>query len=378
MNYPYPIPGTQQGSSRPTFVADGTHKLGSFTMSVDTFVGVTVDYSQLAPAMNMVAVWFKIKPGGEPALVANNAVWMAGTPNVLSFALRGGIPGRSYDLVINTRGQSGGVRTDVLTVNVEGGDCGCAAPMTPTYPPGYSGAVSGDGSVIVNTSPRFFVSGTTPVGANVLDRWYDTANGDIYDYVSNGIFSYWQLATIGGGSSPVSAATILKINPIIPDGITAVFTLTTVGGTPVNVVGSPSLFVSVDGVWQEPEAQFLAGGDQINFNQPPAVDSRVFMVWFSAPTTPEITDGANIVKVELLNPSDPDGITVTFALTATDGTPLSIAGSNSLFVSVDGVWQEPTIQYVAALNMITFIAAPSADSSIFMLWFAPPPLPAGP
>lgn len=372
MNYPYPIPN-QQGNTA-YFYASSGGRLGSYSKPLEANTLITVDYGQLVPTIDPLSFSFRVKPGGSPQLLVGNVLLDAST---VSFNLSGGIGGRAYEVTINSKlGFTDEIRSDVLTVNVQGDDCGCA-PVIPTYPPGYSGGVSGDGSIIINTAPRFFVSGTPPVGANVLDRWYDTANGDIYDYVSNGIFTYWELATVGGGSSEVSPATILKINSIAPDGTTTLFTLTAVSGTPVNIVGSPSIFVSVDGVWQEPEVQFIAGGNQINFVNAPSADSAVFMVWFAAPTSPEISDGANIVKVELLTPVAPDGITTTFTLAATDGTGLAIAGANSLFVSVDGVWQEPTAQYVAALNMITFIDAPSADSNIFMLWFAPPP-PTGP
>jgi hypothetical protein len=163
---------------------------------------------------------------------------------ILKFSISGGIAGRAYEVTINMTGTAGNTRSDVLTVNLLGGDCGCA-PVPPYYPPGYSGATSGDGSIIINTRPRYFISLTPPVGAHVLDRWYNIATGAIADFVN--------------------------------------FTLTAVDGTLVEIQTANNLFVSVDGVWQEPTTQFMASTDQVAFAQAPFSDSVVFMLWLSPP-----------------------------------------------------------------------------------------------
>lgn len=100
------------------------------------------------------------------------------------------------------------------------------------------------------------------------------------------------------------------------------------------------------------------------------MDSKVFMVWFMPPAASMFDpggDGANIVK---MNPITPDGTTTIFVLTASDGSTVGIAGANYLFVSVDGVWQEPGVQYTATGDQIAFAQAPTADAAVFMLWFA--------
>jgi hypothetical protein len=141
--------------------------------------------------------------------------------------------------------------------------------------------VSGDGSVVVNIAPRFFISATTPVGARVLDRWYNSITGSIYDFVTNGLASWWEESTIGGGGG--YGANIVKMNPIVPDGSTTQFTLTATDGTLVDILGTNTLLVSVDGVWQEPETQYGAAVDQIVFAQAPFSDSIIFMLWLSPP-----------------------------------------------------------------------------------------------
>jgi hypothetical protein len=283
MNYPYPIPGSQTNPAM--FIADTTHDLGFFDkVSVDTSTLISVDYSQLVPAVTLANFTLRVTPGGTPNLGISK-VTLDATKTLLTFLVSGGIAGRTYDVMVTTILTGGEARSDKLTVNVYGDTFGCT-PL-PTPPP-LNGEVSGDGSVIVNTAPRFFVSGTIPVGANVLDRWYDTANGLLYDYISNGITSLWQEAGSGGGGGGGggSNVTILSLVPIHPDGTTTVFSLTSVVGRPVTIVGSNTVFVSVDGVWQDPTTQYTAVNNQIAFAQAPSVDSIIFMLWF-APYLPK-------------------------------------------------------------------------------------------
>jgi hypothetical protein len=282
VNYPYLIPGMQGNAA--AFVAGVASRLGSYNKPLDARSLISVDYSQLTPTVTLVGYSFKVKPGGEPQLWIDSPA-IGATDTLLTFYVEGGISGRAYEIIINTTLADTEIRTDVLTVNVQGDDCACAASMTPTYPPGYSGAVSSDGAVIVNTAPRFFVSGTPPVGANVLDRWYDTATGEMFDFISNGVSTYWELAA-GSSSGGISSAAIQNITPIRPDGVTTTFTLAAVGGRPVTLIGANTLFVSMDGVWQDSATQYTVVGNQVTFAQAPSADSVVFMLWFAPPTTP--------------------------------------------------------------------------------------------
>lgn len=273
MNYPYPIPGSQANPA--AFVADNTLDLGSYAKPLDARALITVDYSQLVPAVTLKGYSFRIRPGGEPQLRLENSTLSGAS---LSFYVNGGIGGRAYEVAIVVKLANTETRTDMLTVQVLGDDCGCA--LLP--PPPAQGVVSGDGSVIVNDLPRFFVSATIPVGANVLDRWYNVVNGEVYDYISNGLSTLWQLAGGGGGGGGIgSNVAVINIVPIMPDGVTTLFTLSAIGGAPVNIASSATLFVSVDGVWQDSQTQYYAVGNQIQFAQPPSADSAVFMVWFA-------------------------------------------------------------------------------------------------
>lgn len=284
-SYPYPIPGATNTNPN-AFVADNTGFLGDVDQSPDAKTLVSVDYSQLTQGVTLTGYSFRVSPGGSPQL------WLSGsaiTGASLSFYVSGGIGGVQYTVeVIATLGDTE-LRTDTLNVNIQGDGCSCVA-LAPV--PVTSGVVSSDGLIIVNTSPRFFVSATPPVGPNVLDRWYDVVTDQIFDYVSNGPITYWTPAGGsggggggGGGGGAGDAANIVKIDAIVPDGSTATFSLTA-GATLVNVAGSNYLFVSVDGVWQEPSTQYAAVGNTITFNVPPSADSAVFMLWFAPPMGP--------------------------------------------------------------------------------------------
>ena len=217
MNYPYLIPGQQVNTT--SFVANATLKLGAYSKSPEANTLLTVDYSQLIPAMSLTRFSFKVQPGGAPQLWIDTVKINS---NILTFMLSGGMGGRSYELAITSHAADGEARTDVLNVNVLGDDICCDVPQ-PLLASG-NGVVTSDGLVIINTAPRFFVSGVAPVGANVLDRWYNTATGDVYDYITDGLNVYWQLAGSsgddGGGGGSGSAANILNIAPIHPDGVT--------------------------------------------------------------------------------------------------------------------------------------------------------------
>jgi hypothetical protein len=275
MNYVYPIPGSSTSNPN-AFVADNTHVLGDLDKSVDSQPEVTVDYSQLTPAVTITGYSFRVSPGGEPQLWVDTT---SNTTTMLSFFLRGGIAGVQYALKIVALLGDTEIRTDTLNVNLLGDNCGCQLFGSP--PPAAGSSVSGDGSLIVNTAPRFFVSGTPPVGANVLDRWYNTTNGLTYDYVTNGVTSSWQVSSGGGGGGGGGISDVVAIAQIFPDGVTTTFTLATATGGAVNVTDPVNLFVSVDGVWQQSITQYnVSNGNLLTFASAPSADSNVFIVWF--------------------------------------------------------------------------------------------------
>jgi microcystin-dependent protein len=65
-----------------------------------------------------------------------------------------------------------------------------------------------------------------------------------------------------------------------------------------------------------------------------------------------------------------DGVKVTFTLemAAAGGPNVTVNRNEELLVSVDGVIQQPSTSYTSIGDQITFMQAPGADSSVFIVW----------
>jgi len=255
--------------------------MGSFNKPIDGRVQISVDYSKLIPSVVVGKVWFEIEPGGVPPLTIDSVIT---TSTLVTFFVAGGYSDMSYNIVVNATLADGSIHSDLLVVSVFGEDgCDCAC-ITSTYADNY--IQFGNQEVFVNKYPRFFVSGTTPTNANLLDRWYDLNNQTWYDYVTDGITNFWAVSGVGLPPPDVGSIggvtgniTIKKMQPLALDGVTATFPLISVDLYTPNVTTDNSLFVSMDGVWQEPTTQFTASGSSITFTVPPAADSYVFILW---------------------------------------------------------------------------------------------------
>lgn len=149
ISYPYLIPGQQ--SNPALFVANATGVLGAYNKALDEVPEIIVDYTKLIAGVTIVSLWtVRISPGGEPQL---EIAYPTLASKMLTFTLYGGIAGCTYTMLINTASDQGNIRSDVLTVNVQGDDCGSCQIVVPAQ--GIN-QVSGDGGVFINTSPRFF------------------------------------------------------------------------------------------------------------------------------------------------------------------------------------------------------------------------------
>jgi hypothetical protein len=87
--------------------------------------------------------------------------------------------------------------------------------------------------------------------------------------------------------APSGSAQTVMLTPIVPDGTTTVFSNLTVASTsqPINVAHSEELFVSVDGIPQQPGASYNATAATITFTEAPAATALVYIVWFGPPVT---------------------------------------------------------------------------------------------
>jgi hypothetical protein len=276
----YPIPFSQSNTAY--FYVNSTNNIGSFNKPVDGQVQLSLDYSKLVPSVTVSKVWFEIEPGGTPPLTINSVVT---TGTVVTFLCAGGYSDISYDVTVNAVLSTGEVHSDILVVSVFGDDaCGCACAPAPYDQTNF--IQFGTQHVFVNKYPRFFVSGTAPTNANLLDRWYNLIDQNWYDYVTDGMTDFWVLSELGTPLPPpgpdsgaTGNITIKRMQDLALDGITTTFPLISTDLYTPNVTTSNSLFVSMDGVWQEPTVQFTASGSNITFTLAPAADSEIFILW---------------------------------------------------------------------------------------------------
>lgn len=196
----YPIPGNSFAALT-TFYANNTYQLGQFSKPVNASATITVDYSKLTPAVVVTKVSFLVDVGGKPRLLISS-------PNVnataISFGLSQGIFGKTYTIEVIATLADGTVRNDFLTIAVlyEGGDC-CCIPFAIPAGQNQISQLNFDYLTFVNSAIQYFVSSTAPTNANLMDQWFNLTNGLLYEYITNGLTSFW--APIG---NEVTEATV--------------------------------------------------------------------------------------------------------------------------------------------------------------------------
>jgi hypothetical protein len=185
MSYQYPLPAGVSNTNAAYFYAgNNVYNLGTFIKPVNAQSLITIDYTKITPAWVVNSFNFLVDVGGNPQLVVSNTA-ISTTGNVLTFLLSGGIAGQQYNLTINSVQLSQQSRSDILTINIPSDDgCGCppGGALTSPGPNQLAGA-----TITYNDVPRFFVSGLSPSGPNVMDWWYNPTNGSLQEYVETSV-----------------------------------------------------------------------------------------------------------------------------------------------------------------------------------------------
>ena len=185
----YPIPASQF-STVTYFYASNSYVLGTMVKPVNSQMLISVDYSKLTPAITPSHYAFLIDSGDSPRFGIVNPKL---TSLVLTFIITGGTPGQSYTVSVILTKSDGTVRTDNLIVSIledEVSQCSCASVGTP--PVNFGVFSNPNGMVYANEMPTYFVSPTPPAPANVFDIWYNPTNGQLEQYVTDGLKSFWQ------------------------------------------------------------------------------------------------------------------------------------------------------------------------------------------
>ena len=157
---------------------------------------------------------------------------------------------------------------------------------------------------------------------------------------------------------------------------------------PLNVSNANNLFLTLDGVLQEPGKSYTVSGTQITFAEAPLGNRNVF----GDPISPnQYIEGVDTksqscisryigLKDSGLNTSyfkkiknissQFDGIKNEFDLYYEDNTPVQLDGNDNLFVSLDGVFQVPGITPLLPMRRSYYIRKTSTPNTIV---FTEPP-----
>ena len=177
------------------FYPDNSGLAGSFTKSVDAQTLVTLDYSSaLAAGKTITKVSFILDVQTNPQLIIS-AMQIVGAQNIVEFIVSGGYSGVRHQLSVVATVSDTTVRTDIVNISIAGdsGDCDpCGkSTMLMPIPPGYQQASLSQNGVYATGLIRYFVGASPPLGANVMDQWFDTNSGALLEYITDGIHSYW-------------------------------------------------------------------------------------------------------------------------------------------------------------------------------------------
>jgi hypothetical protein len=191
--------------------------------------------------------------------------------------------------------------------------------------------------------------------------YYDTTSGQLY--VWNG----------GAWVSPfvLSPGYLVNYVYVAVDGQSVFSGPDNHGITPV--VGTSSSDVHLNGVRLVAMTDYTvdASSSTLTLASPVGVNSIVQWDLLLAPDT--LSPGAVHALKCTVAPA-PDGTTTAFSLTypnpSTGTQPTVVAGSAELQVSVDGVVQEPGVNFNASGATLTMATAPPAGSHFWVVWFA--------
>ncbi len=179
----YPIPGVNVDPT--VFFANSSYDLGSFEKPMEATPTLTVDYSGVVPSVNPKFAYFVVDDGSLPNLGIR---LVSITGKVMKVNVYDGVSGKDYTVGIVAILDDGSRRTDYLQVVVPGHDgCNCAPLPVNVLDP----FMVINGTIFVNDRPRFIVSPTEPQGPNVEDWWYNSADGTLYVYATDGTTTYW-------------------------------------------------------------------------------------------------------------------------------------------------------------------------------------------
>ena len=188
MGYALPS-GIINSGSLFAFVTATPAPLGPYIKQVGDQILVVLDYQQASVGAGLTDYSFDVDVSTNPQLVISFPKLSEQVPNyTLSFLLSGGIPEQQYNLTITAHYTLSGTatqRVDRLIINIpSSGNVVQPVPAVYSQLPLWGGGY-------VNSAVRAFWGAVPPSNPNVMDQWFDTANGLLYEWMTDGETAQW-------------------------------------------------------------------------------------------------------------------------------------------------------------------------------------------
>lgn len=201
MNFPASLPINYNNTAY--FYPDDTGVLGSFYKLPMANTLVSLDYTSLVSdqTATIVSISFLLDYGTAPQLIISGTT-IQGNNTVVSFIVSGGMNGVKYTLQVNALLSNNTTLSHALEVVVAGpgvkaSDC-CdvrTLPGAPNFPISdvfqQAQILNGDGTRFGSSFIVYWVGANAPTTANILDRWYNTGDGLVYDRITDGYSVFW-------------------------------------------------------------------------------------------------------------------------------------------------------------------------------------------
>lgn len=201
-----------------------------------------------------------------------------------------------------------------------------------TFAPANTSGLSAGGA---NTAVNNFISFTGNTTLRLV-----RADGVAIDADMSG-FSGSGGGSVSGSSTDLTGSYVVYT----ANGTATLFT------APYSREDEEDIFVTVDGVSQRPVTDYTLFGANVTFSEPPPANTAVMIRTFNGLL------GANTAKF-FITTSTADGVQTSWY------SPSAEATVNDLIVTVDGVIQTPTTDYVLAAQTVMFTSAPASSSVV--------------
>lgn len=147
------------------------------------------------------------------------------------------------------------------------------------------------------------------------------------------------------------------------NGTNRVFPLTDPTNAALIMSASSDLILSLDGVWQQAEADYTVASSNLTFATAPPSDARAFGIAI-VPVPDVASPQPGVTSIDTSSWVF-DGTNVTFPILDMSAQPVTPHAAENLLLSINGVWQAAVRDYTVTGAVVTLLEAPEPGSRAF-------------